>query len=101
MTSHAPLPDHLSVCEMKLTSMCGPCREGVRQQFELMRDALNKTGRNIVYAIDDWGVSNPWEYGISVSPFHALTLGCQSRVWQYTAPSQSGMLTLSAIVPMS
>lgn len=35
-----------------------------------MRDALNKTGRNIVYAIDDWGVSNPWEYGISVSPLH-------------------------------
>ena len=32
-----------------------------------MRDALNKTGRPIVYAIDDWGVTNPWQYGMEVS----------------------------------
>lgn len=38
----------------------------MKQQFEVMRDALNKTGRPIVYAIDDWGVTNPWDYGISV-----------------------------------
>ena len=54
---------------MKLISMCGECRKGVQEQFVTMRDALNKTGRNIVYAIDDWGVSNPWEYGISVGSF--------------------------------
>ena len=45
------------------------CRQGVQKQFEVMRDALNKTGRPIVYAIDDWGVTNPWSYGIGVSPF--------------------------------
>ena len=51
----------------------------MQEQFEVMRDALNKTGRNIVYAIDDWGVSNPWEYGISVSAFHWLPrMTCQS-----------------------
>ena len=51
---------HLNGCA------CVVCRAGVQQTFEVMRDALNKTGRPIVYAIDDWGVTNPWEYGISV-----------------------------------
>lgn len=45
---------------------CVLCRAGVQQQFEVMRDALNKTGRPIAYAIDDWGVTNPWDYGMSV-----------------------------------
>ena len=45
---------------------CVLCRVGVQQQFEVMRDALNKTGRPIAYAIDDWGVTNPWDYGMSV-----------------------------------
>ena len=64
------MPKMSAPCEVELRSMCGACRKGVQEQFEVMRDALNRTGRNIVYAIDDWGVSNPWDYGISVSPSH-------------------------------
>lgn len=42
------------------------CRATIRQRFELMRDALNATGRQIVYAIDDWGTTNPYTYGEQV-----------------------------------
>ena len=33
-----------------------------------MRDALNATGHPIVYSIDDWGVTNTWQYGTYVRP---------------------------------
>ena len=33
-----------------------------------MRDALNRTGKVITYAIDDWGVTNTWNYGQEVCP---------------------------------
>ena len=38
----------------------------MRARFEIMRDALNKTGKPIIYAIDDWGVTNTWNYGAQV-----------------------------------
>lgn len=38
----------------------------MRQRFEMMRDALNRTGKAITYAIDDWGVTNTWNYGQEV-----------------------------------
>ena len=31
-----------------------------------MRDALNATGRPIVYSMCEWGVSSPWFYGKKV-----------------------------------
>ena len=31
-----------------------------------MRDALNATGRPIVYSMCEWGVSSPWFYGKEV-----------------------------------
>jgi len=34
-----------------------------RPVFELMRDALRDSGRDIVYSIADYGVGQPWEWG--------------------------------------
>jgi len=34
----------------------------VRARYEAMRDALNATGRPILYCMCEWGVSNPWLY---------------------------------------
>ena len=42
------------------------CSASVRQRFEIMRDALNATGKPFIYAIDDWGVTNTWNYGAEV-----------------------------------
>ena len=35
----------------------------VRKRYEAMRDALNATGRPILFSMCEWGVSSPWEYG--------------------------------------
>ena len=37
-----------------------------------MRDALNKTGRPILYSLCDWGVGDPWTWGPKVGG----CLGC-------------------------
>ena len=51
-----------------LTAGMSGCRLSVQIRFEVMRDALNETGRPFVYAIDDWGVTNTWNYGAVVRP---------------------------------
>lgn len=33
-----------------------------------MRDALNKTGRPIVYSMCEWGVADPWLWAGEVRP---------------------------------
>ena len=38
----------------------------MRARYEDMRDALNATGRPIVYSMCEWGVSSPWFYGEKV-----------------------------------
>lgn len=34
-----------------------------KERYTTMGKALNKTGRNIVFHICEWGVRNPWEWG--------------------------------------
>ena len=38
----------------------------VRKRYEAMRDALNATGKPILFSMCEWGVSSPWEYGHQV-----------------------------------
>ena len=38
----------------------------VRKRYEAMRDALNATGKPILFSMCEWGVSSPWEYGHEV-----------------------------------
>ena len=49
----------------KRTSTVGAQRS-VRLRYEDMRDALNATGRPIVFSMCEWGVSSPWTYGREV-----------------------------------
>lgn len=37
-----------------------------QDRYPVMRDALNATGRNIVYAICSWGTDEIWEWGHNV-----------------------------------
>ena len=39
-----------------------------------MSAALNATGRPILFAMCEWGVSSPWLYAQNVSPFGGLSL---------------------------
>ncbi|SMD23301.1 NPCBM/NEW2 domain-containing protein [Kibdelosporangium aridum] len=36
------------------------------ERYTKMRDALKKTGRDIVYSICEWGQNKPWEWGADV-----------------------------------
>nr|WP_225955402.1 NPCBM/NEW2 domain-containing protein [Kibdelosporangium phytohabitans] len=36
------------------------------ERYTKMRDALKKTGRDIVYSICEWGQNKPWEWGAEV-----------------------------------
>ncbi|EIE22540.1 Melibiase family protein [Coccomyxa subellipsoidea C-169] len=38
----------------------------VRARYEAMRDALNATGRPMLFSMCEWGVSSPWVYGHEV-----------------------------------
>ena len=39
-----------------------------------MSAALNATGRPILFAMCEWGVSSPWLYAQNVSPFVIVSL---------------------------
>ena len=56
-----------------------------------MRDALNATGRPIVYSMCEWGVSSPWFYGKEVRPPAARDL-CRSPGTPTLARSASALL---------
>ncbi|CAK0783007.1 hypothetical protein CVIRNUC_006202 [Coccomyxa viridis] len=43
-----------------------PRQMSVRKRYEAMRDALNATGKPILFSMCEWGVSSPWEYGHQV-----------------------------------
>jgi len=47
----------------------------VRARYEAMRDALNATGRPILYCMCEWGVSNPWLYAQQARPALARPAG--------------------------
>ena len=50
----------------------------VRKRYEAMRDALNATGKPILFSMCEWGVSSPWEYG------HEVCLLLQSQMSKVT-----------------
>jgi alpha-galactosidase len=35
--------------------------------YAMMRDALNKTGRPILFSMCEWGLYNPWEWGMKTA----------------------------------
>jgi hypothetical protein len=56
----------------------------VRKRYEAMRDALNATGRPILFSMCEWGVSSPWEYGHEVHHGHTHLLFPVSKSVWYT-----------------
>lgn len=41
--------------------------QSIRERYEAMRDAILASGRPMVFAVCEWGLSEPWVYGQSVS----------------------------------
>ena len=59
-----------------------------------MSDALNATGRPILFSMCEWGVSSPWEYGDLVMHLrpcrttlhNILNNGNKCRLWHMANP---------------
>ncbi|KAK9811915.1 hypothetical protein WJX72_012363 [[Myrmecia] bisecta] len=45
---------------LKYDNCFAPASDWVVDRYMAMRDALNKTGRPILYSLCDWGVGDPW-----------------------------------------
>ncbi|MGQ9621337.1 MAG: glycoside hydrolase family 27 protein [Bacteroidales bacterium] len=45
---------------------CGSSTQNARASYTIMRDALYKAGRPIVFSICEWGSNNPWEWGSEI-----------------------------------
>ena len=43
-----------------------PAQVSVRERYNAMQIALNRTGKAIAFSMCEWGVSNPWLYGSEV-----------------------------------
>ena len=49
-------------------------QQSVESRYATMSAALNATGRPILFAMCEWGVSSPWLYAQNVSPFVIVSL---------------------------
>lgn len=57
----------------------------LQKPYILMRDALNKTGRDIVYSLCQYGLGNVWEWGATVGSNYWRTTGDLTDVWSNMA----------------
>ena len=57
---------HAGVDYVKYDNCYAKAEEWVLDRYAAMRDALNKTGRPIVYSLCNWGVMEPWLWGPKV-----------------------------------
>jgi len=53
----------------------------LQKPYIIMRDALQKTGRDIVYSLCQYGMGNVWEWGADVGGNYWRTTGDLTDVW--------------------
>ena len=53
---------------LKYDNCWAPPSDWVVDRYTAMRDALNATGRPILYSMCDWGVGDPWLWADEVRP---------------------------------
>lgn len=53
---------------LKYDNCWAPPSDWVVDRYTAMRDALNATGRPILYSMCDWGVGDPWLWADKVRP---------------------------------
>jgi len=57
----------------------------LQKPYAVMRDAINKTGRDIVYSLCQYGMGNVWEWGAEVGSNYWRTTGDLTDVWSNMA----------------
>ena len=60
----------LGVDFLKYDNCHAPASDWIVDRYSAMRDALNKTGRPILFSMCNWGAGDPWNWAQKV---HAVT----------------------------
>ena len=63
---------------LKYDNCWAPPADWVVDRYTAMRDALNRTGRPILYSMCDWGVGDPWLWAPKVFPWPQHDLHAES-----------------------
>lgn len=57
---------------LKYDNCFAPAKDWVIDRYAAMRNALNATGRPIIYSLCEWGVADPWTWAPQARPAAAL-----------------------------
>ncbi|KAL4435858.1 hypothetical protein ABPG77_000620 [Micractinium sp. CCAP 211/92] len=58
---------------LKYDNCFAPASDWIIDRYVAMRDALNKTGRPVVYSLCEWGVADPWLWAPEVGNSYRTT----------------------------
>jgi alpha-galactosidase len=67
---------------------CNTTTQNAPASYTLMRDALHKAGRGIVFSLCEWGSNKPWLWARDVGQLWRTT-GDISDKWSYTEPGDT------------
>ena len=65
---------------LKYDNCWAPASDWVVDRFTAMRDALNKTGKPILYSLCEWGVADPWLWAPKVG-WRVASAGAPKAGW--------------------
>jgi alpha-galactosidase len=69
---------------------CNTSTQNAPASYNIMRDALKKAGRPIVFSICEWGTNKPWEWGAKAGHLWRTTRDISDR-WDNTQQRRFGL----------
>ena len=88
----------LGVDFLKYDNCHAPASDWIVDRYSAMRDALNKTGRPILFSMCNWGAGDPWNWAQQV---HAVTLSALLTMRQQGASVSSHLPPHNATVHLA
>ncbi len=73
---------------------CNTSTQNGPASYAIMREALNKTGRPIVFSLCEWGTNKPWLWGASIGGNLWRTTGDITAHWEGTYHYSNGVLKI-------
>ena len=69
----------LGVDFLKYDNCYAPASDWIVDRYSAMRDALNKTGRPILFSMCNWGAGDPWDWAQKVRLLFKFVLSCHEH----------------------
>ena len=89
----------LGVDFLKYDNCNAPASDWIVDRYSAMRDALNKTGRPILFSMCNWGAGDPWNWAQKVpsrNSFDDVLLGNDFRPFEPCVDIQQSILKHTA-----